>query len=100
VNDILDLTRLQSSQLKIEPKNFKLLTIVDNSLELISGIAANKGINHIEHITNECVQNCTLLLEIEIDCSIPQSVPNVLFADPGRMQQILINLLGNALKVP
>jgi two-component system sensor histidine kinase BarA len=78
VNDILDLTRLQLSQLRIESTNFTLHSVIENGLELISGIASSK--------------------EIEVEWVFDSPMPEVLNTDPVRLQQILTNLLSNALK--
>lgn len=77
VNDILDFSKLRGSQLEIQPRALRLSTHVDNALRLAQGLIGNK----------------TLQLRNEV----PPDLPAV-HADDHRLQQILLNLLGNAIK--
>ena len=77
-NDILDFTKLQSNNFKLESIPFDLTTLTEQVVDLVSIEAFNKG------------------LEIVID--IDKSVPGNVTGDPTRVQQILLNLVKNAVK--
>lgn len=78
VNDILDLSEMESSKVQIEQADFDLLAMI----ELVSGIFRKQTADkHLEYIVN-------------IDPQVPQYV----VSDETRIRQILINLLGNAVK--
>lgn len=78
LNDILDLSKAEAGKMDLYPIDFNLDHLIDD----ITGILSN-------YIGNKPVE---LLFDIGAD------VPRYLFADPIRLQQILINLGGNALK--
>jgi PAS domain S-box-containing protein len=78
VNDILDLSKIESGHFVLEKIDFDLEEVVDRCIELVGPRAQAK--------------NIALL------CRIAPCVPTNLRGDPGRLQQILINLLGNAIK--
>ncbi|MCC6414483.1 MAG: transporter substrate-binding domain-containing protein [Opitutaceae bacterium] len=78
INDILDFTKIEAGQLQFEAKPFDVREIVDGALAAFAGRAQARGI--------------ALTQQIE-----PQ-VPELLVGDAGRLNQILVNLLGNALK--
>jgi signal transduction histidine kinase len=78
INDILDISRIESGKLKLESIAFDLRQLVKDILELFSGPIESKG----------------LRLTVEIaDSLLPEYD-----GDPMRIRQILINLLGNAIK--
>lgn len=78
INDILDLSKIESEQLAIEDYPVKLSEIVERSLEMLAPRAAEKG--------------------IELMYALTPQTPAVVMSDPIRLQQILINLLSNAVK--
>lgn len=78
LDDILDFTKLEAGHVEIENKSFPLRTLVEDALDLIAVKAHTKGIE--------------LLAEIDSQC------PEVVSGDAGRIRQILLNLLGNAVK--
>jgi signal transduction histidine kinase len=78
VNDILDISRIESGKLKLDSIAFDLRQLVKDVLELFSGPIESKGLR----LTVELADN--LLPEYE--------------GDPVRIRQILTNLLGNAVK--
>jgi len=78
INDILDFSKIEAGKLDIETVDLDLVETVETSLTTLAGLAHSK--------------------EIELVCSIPPEIPQYLRGDPGRLQQILLNLLGNAIK--
>jgi PAS domain S-box-containing protein len=78
INDILDLAKNESGRLSLESIGFDLEELVDKTLETMSVRAHGKG--------------------LELTGRILPDVPRKLIGDPLRLGQILINLLGNAVK--
>ena len=78
VNDILDLSKIEAEQLTLENIEFNLLDIVEQAVEIYALKADAKGIE--------------LLTDVGLD------VPLVVHGDPGRLRQIMLNLIGNAIK--
>gem|GEM_PF-3078145 len=78
LNDILDFSRIESGRLELESTEFRLGDVLDNMFNLIRLRAEEKDIQ--------------LSLRVEPD------VPNLLFGDPLRLGQILLNLGSNAVK--
>ena len=78
LNDILDCSKLEAGGLQLESIEFDLGRVVEESLSLFEFQARERG----------------LRLSCEVDSAIPQG----LVGDPGRLRQILVNLIGNALK--
>jgi signal transduction histidine kinase/ActR/RegA family two-component response regulator len=78
VNDVLDLSRLEAGRLDVERIAFDPRRAVDATVETMSARAAAKG----------------LTLVSRIDTHLPATV----MGDPGRVRQILLNLVGNAIK--
>ena len=78
INDILDFSKVESGNLTLERIPFDLVDIVERVVELIRVKARDKG------------------LEVEFD--IHPEIPRYLVGDPTRLRQIILNLLGNALK--
>ncbi|WP_298913339.1 ATP-binding protein [uncultured Algimonas sp.] len=78
IDDILDISKLQSGQLRLDPQPFHLRDLVRDVAALLEHSAQDKGLNLI------------------ID--VPGDVPTHLIGDQGRIRQILINLIGNGLK--
>ncbi|MEH2004089.1 GAF domain-containing protein [Nostoc sp.] len=78
INEILDLSKLEAGQMALETLDFDLSTCVEEVVELLAPSAHNKG--------------------LEIAALIEQNVPTLLKGDPGRLRQILMNLISNAIK--
>ncbi|MBI5941803.1 MAG: response regulator [Caulobacterales bacterium] len=78
VNDVLDFSRLEAGQMDLDSRPFDPAAVVRETVDLVAGQAAAKQ----------------LRLEVAIDGDLPASVN----ADSTRLRQILLNLLGNALK--
>ncbi len=78
VNDMLDLSRLESGQMKLELQDFDPKALIENLLGRVAPLAHTKG--------------------IELVCKLSPKLPAMLFGDPGRLRQILSKLLENALK--
>ncbi len=78
INDILDFSKIEAGKLEIEDIEFDLRSIVDEVMDLLAGTAQAKGLELIPVIEN--------------------SVPAVTSGDPGRVRQVLMNLIANAVK--
>jgi signal transduction histidine kinase/CheY-like chemotaxis protein len=78
INDILDLSKVESGHVDLESIGFDLVPLLERILQMMAARAKDRGLN--------------LVLE-----TLP-GVPLRLVGDPNRLQQILINLIGNALK--
>ena len=78
LDDILDFSKIEARQMELDPQEFDLEALVEASTELFALSAHQKG------------------LQVVID--IDQSLPSFLVGDAPRLNQILSNLLGNAIK--
>jgi signal transduction histidine kinase/DNA-binding response OmpR family regulator len=78
INDILDFSRIEAGKLTLEHIDFDLESELEDVLELMGERAEQRGLR--------------LLSDIRAD------VPRLVVGDPGRLRQILLNLLGNAVK--
>ncbi len=78
LNDILDFSKIEAGKIDLDPVEFGLARALDNTMAVIGYSAADKG------------------LELIVD--IGAGVPDALYGDPLRLEQILINLIGNAVK--
>lgn len=78
INDILDLSKIESGKLQIHPVAFDIYHLIDLAISVVRVNAEEKN--------------------IELACDIDCDVPKYILADDVRIRQILINLLGNAIK--
>jgi len=78
INDILDLSKVEASQLDLERTGFSLSDHLEKVIEMVAPRAHEKG--------------------LALVCEIAPSVSNDLVGDPTRLRQVLLNLLGNAIK--
>ncbi len=78
INDILDFSKIEAGKLQLEEQPFDLRECVEASLDLLAPKAAEKGLDHAYMIDD--------------------GVPTALVGDVARLRQILVNLIGNAVK--
>jgi signal transduction histidine kinase/DNA-binding response OmpR family regulator len=78
INDILDFSKLEDGKMDIEPEDFQLDAVVEDTCQHLWQDAQQKG--------------------LEFTCSVSPDVPARLRGDPKRVRQILTNLIGNAIK--
>ncbi len=78
INDILDFSKIEARKLKIVASPFTLNDCIESALDVISSQVASKG--------------------LELSVTIDQNLPETIIGDRHRIQQILINLLNNAVK--
>ncbi len=78
INDILDFSKVEVGKLEIEDIEFNLRGIVDDVVALLSGPVQSKGLELVSIVEN--------------------AVPVVVSGDPGRVRQVLTNLIANAIK--
>ena len=78
INDILDFSKIEAGMLTFEEIDFDLNDVAEGVVDLFSGRALSEG--------------------IELSLIIADEVPDVFTGDPGRLRQVLANLVGNALK--
>lgn len=78
LNDILDFSRIESGKMPIQPSSVAIRGCLGDVVDLYGATAQAKGLE----------------IRIEVDESVPPS----LCTDPGRLRQILLNLIGNAVK--
>ncbi len=78
INDILDFSKIEAGGLELESTEFDLYWAIENVGACFSSNAASKGIEFI--------------------CAVHPAVPNQVLGDSGRLQQVLTNLVSNAIK--
>jgi signal transduction histidine kinase len=78
INNILDFSKIEAGRVRMETIDFSPKHVTEEAVELFSEPAANKG--------------------IELVLDVHSNVPNTAIGDPGRLRQVLINLVGNAVK--
>ncbi len=78
INDILDFSKIEAGKLEVEDIEFDLRAIVDDVTDLLAGPAQAK--------------------DLELIAVIQNSIPAVIMGDPGRVRQVLTNLIANAIK--
>ncbi len=78
INDILDFSKIEAGKLTLEPVEFELHDAVHEVAELLAKPAQDKGLE--------------LLVRYDAAC------PRKIVADPGRVRQVILNLVGNAVK--
>ncbi len=78
INDILDFSKVEAGKLALETVDFDMRAMVEDALDLVAETARKKG--------------------LECGCFAAPDVPQMVKGDPGRIRQVLLNLLGNAVK--
>ena len=78
INDILDFSKVEAGKLTVEKRPFDLAAMAEQVVSLVSPQAVQKG--------------------LFVDLRIEQAVPAQFVGDGGRVRQVLLNLLGNAIK--
>ncbi|MCP5102058.1 MAG: response regulator, partial [bacterium] len=78
INDILDFSKMESGNLELEQIEFDLWSTVEYAVDTFALKASKKG--------------------LELTCHIRPEIPSYLVGDPGRLRQIIVNLVGNAEK--
>src|SRR5262249_12243122 len=78
LNDILDFSKIEARKLHLEPVTFNLRDAVSDTVRALAVRAYQKG--------------------VELTCHVRPDVPDFVVGDPGRLRQVLVNLIGNALK--
>lgn len=78
INDILDFSKVEAGKMQLDALPFDLQQLLEDVVDLLAEQAQSKG--------------------LEFVCHFGQKVPRFLLGDAGRLRQVLINLLGNAIK--
>jgi PAS domain S-box-containing protein len=78
VNDILDFSKIEAGHVSLDKVPFDVRDTVENAVRLLAQRAHDKG--------------------LELVCHVRPDVPGTLVGDPGRLRQVLVNLVGNAVK--
>ena len=78
LNDILDFSKIESGKFEITEREFEILSLVESCADTFSSKALDK--------------------KIKMMCYVPPQIGRVLIGDGGRVRQILLNLIGNAVK--
>ncbi len=78
INDILDFSKIEAGRMALETVDFEILPLVDSVLDMFAQAVQKKGIGLYSFVSPE--------------------VPAVLSGDPGRLRQVLTNLVGNGVK--
>ena len=78
INDILDFSKIEAGKLELSPAEFQLRDFIEGTAKMMALRAHQKG--------------------LEVVCDISARVPEMVVGDSSRLRQILINLIGNAVK--
>jgi len=78
LNDVLDFSKIEAGKLVLEEIEFGLRATIEETLGLLASSARDK--------------------EIELHSFLPEELPRAVIGDPSRLRQVLLNLVGNALK--
>ncbi|QPC90865.1 PAS domain-containing hybrid sensor histidine kinase/response regulator [Mesorhizobium sp. INR15] len=78
IEDLLDYSKIEAGRFDPEPQPMSVREIADNIIELLAAKAFAK--------------------DIGLGCHVEPDVPQMITADPGRVRQVLLNLIGNAIK--
>ena len=78
INDILDFSKIEAGCLELDRRDFALRKVLGDGLKILAPHAHDKG--------------------LELACRVSADVPDALVGDPLRLRQVLLNLIGNAIK--
>ena len=78
INDILDFSKIEAGKMDLDPIDFNLCDHLDDTITTLALKAHTKG--------------------LELTCHVLSDVPDALVGDPGRLRQVIVNLIGNAVK--
>ncbi len=78
INNILDFSKIEAGKLLLDPREFNLRETVEESVDLFAELAEKKGLS--------------------LSCFLPADIPAHTIGDSGRLRQVLLNLVGNAVK--
>ncbi|MCL2284304.1 MAG: response regulator [Fibromonadales bacterium] len=78
INDILDFSKIESGKLTISPGNYQLSSLINDVINIIKVRISSSG--------------------LQFKVNIDHDMPNELFGDEARVRQVLLNVLGNAVK--
>lgn len=78
INDILDISRIEENEVRIQHKPFDMATLAFEACETVKGVALHKG--------------------VALDCKVHPDVEGRYLGDEKKLRQILINFIGNAVK--
>ncbi|HTU17643.1 MAG TPA: ATP-binding protein [Gemmataceae bacterium] len=78
INDLLDFSKIEAGKLELDLADFSLRAMLDDALRILAVRAHKKG--------------------LELACHVQPDVPDALVGDAGRLRQVLLNLIGNAVK--
>ena len=78
VNDILDFSKIEARKLDLDSVEFSTRVCVEDSCKLLATQAQQKGLS--------------------LTCACSEDLPGAVIGDPGRLRQVIVNLIGNAVK--
>jgi len=78
IEDLLDFSKIEAGRFELEPQRMSPRELVENVVELLAARAYGKNIG--------------------LGCHVAPDIPARIMADPGRLRQVLLNLIGNAIK--
>jgi PAS domain S-box-containing protein len=78
INDLLDFSKIEAGKLELNLEDFSLRSAVGSTLRALAARAHHKG--------------------LELVCNVQPDVPDAVIGDAGRLRQVLLNLVGNAIK--
>ena len=78
LNEVLDLSKFEAGKLRLDPGDFDVRRLVDSMMMLMSARAVEKN--------------------LELTSFVPDDMPTAIVGDAGRLRQVLLNLIGNAIK--
>ena len=78
INDILDFSKIEAGKLELDPIDFDLRQMLQDTVKLMTPSACQKG--------------------LELSCEVLPDVPGVIHGDRVRLEQVIVNLMGNAIK--
>jgi two-component system sensor histidine kinase/response regulator len=78
INDILDFSKIEVGKLSLDPIEFNLRDHLGQAMKILAARAHEKG--------------------LELACFVPPELPDFVLGDPVRLRQVILNLIGNAIK--